>query len=61
MHRRQASRRNQLGLSLVELMVALTIGLFLTGAVGIIYVNTATSSRGSTPTSPSSAVSASRR
>ncbi|MCB2016748.1 MAG: PilW family protein [Hydrogenophaga sp.] len=48
MHRRQASRRNQLGLSLVELMVALTIGLFLTGAVGIIYVNTATSSRGST-------------
>lgn len=41
-------RRNQQGLSLVELMVALTIGLFLMGAVGIIYVNTATTSRGST-------------
>ncbi|MGM9428374.1 PilW family protein [Hydrogenophaga sp. MI9] len=38
----------QRGLSLVELMVALTIGLFLMGAVGIIYVNTATTSRGST-------------
>jgi type IV pilus assembly protein PilW len=38
----------QRGLSLVELMVALTIGLFLMGAVGIIYVNTATASRGST-------------
>jgi type IV pilus assembly protein PilW len=41
-------RRSQQGLSLVELMVALTIGLFLMGAVGIIYVNTATTSRGST-------------
>lgn len=38
----------QRGLSLVELMVALTIGLFLMGAVGIIYVNTATTSRSST-------------
>lgn len=44
---RQSARR-QRGLSLVELMVALTIGLFLMGAVGIIYVNTATASRGST-------------
>lgn len=44
----QISRRAQRGLSLVELMVALTIGLFLLGAVGIIYVNTATTSRGST-------------
>lgn len=35
-------------MSLVELMVALTIGLFLVGAVGIIYVNTATTSRSST-------------
>lgn len=42
------SRRSQRGLSLVELMIALTIGLFLMGAVGIIYVNTATTSRGST-------------
>lgn len=41
-------RRTQRGLSLVELMVALTIGLFLLGAVGIIYVNTATTSRSST-------------
>ena len=47
---RQSSmhRRFQQGVSLVELMVALTIGLFLLGAVGIIYVNTAMSSRGST-------------
>lgn len=44
----QTRRRSQRGLSLVELMVALTIGLFLMGAVGIIYVNTATASRGST-------------
>lgn len=42
------SRRNQRGLSLVELMVSMTIGLFLMGAVGMIYVNTATSSRAST-------------
>jgi type IV pilus assembly protein PilW len=32
----------------VELMVGLTIGLFLMGAVGLIYVNTSTSSRSST-------------
>ncbi|MDQ7747368.1 PilW family protein [Hydrogenophaga pseudoflava] len=44
----QINRRTQRGLSLVELMVALTIGLFLLGAVGIIYVNTATTSRSST-------------
>lgn len=42
------SRRAQLGLSLVELLVALTIGIFLLGAVGIIYVNTTTTSRSST-------------
>lgn len=41
------SMQRQRGLSLVELMVALTIGLFLIGAVGIIYVNTATTSRSS--------------
>jgi type IV pilus assembly protein PilW len=41
-------RHSQRGLSLVELMVSLTIGLFLLGAVGIIYVNTVTTSRGST-------------
>lgn len=45
---RQLRFQSQRGLSLVELMVALTIGLFLMSAVGIIYVNTATSSRGST-------------
>lgn len=39
---------SQRGLSLVELMVAMTIGLFLMGAVGIIYVNTSTTSRSST-------------
>ena len=44
----QTRRQTQRGLSLVELMVALTIGLFLLGAVGIIYVNTATTSRSST-------------
>ena len=41
------SMHRQRGLSLVELMVALTIGLFLMGAVSIIYVNTATTSRSS--------------
>lgn len=45
---RLPSRRAQQGLSLVELMVALTIGIFLLGAVGIIYVNTTTTSRSST-------------
>lgn len=40
--------RTQQGLSLVELLVAMTIGLFLMGAIGIIYVNTATTSRSST-------------
>jgi len=40
--------RAQRGLSLVELMVAMTIGLFLMGAVITIYVNTATTSRSST-------------
>jgi type IV pilus assembly protein PilW len=43
-----ALRQSQKGLSLVELMVSLTIGLFLLGVVGIIYVNTVTSSRSST-------------
>jgi type IV pilus assembly protein PilW len=38
----------QRGLSLIELMVAMTIGLFLMGAVVIIYVNTSTTSRSST-------------
>lgn len=42
------ARRAQAGVTLVELMVAMTIGLFLLGAVGIIYVNTATTSRAST-------------
>jgi type IV pilus assembly protein PilW len=41
-------RRSQQGLTLVELMVAMTIGIFLVGAVGIIYVNTSTTSRSST-------------
>lgn len=45
---RYRALHRQRGLSLVELMVALTIGLFLMGAVGIIYVNTATASRSST-------------
>ncbi len=44
----RSSRPLQKGLSLVELMVALTIGIFLLGAVGIIYVNTVTTSRSST-------------
>lgn len=44
----RGSRRSQSGVSLVELMVAMTIGLFLVGAIGIIYVNTSTTSRGST-------------
>lgn len=44
----QTLRKAQQGLSLVELMVSLTIGLFLLGAVGSIYVNTATTSRSST-------------
>lgn len=46
---RTSSRtRTQQGVSLVELLVAMTIGLFLMGAIGIIYVNTATTSRSST-------------
>lgn len=45
---RRSGRNAQRGLSLVELMVAMTIGLFLMGAVGIIYVNTSTTSRSST-------------
>jgi type IV pilus assembly protein PilW len=45
---RRSGRSAQRGLSLVELMVAMTIGLFLMGAVGIIYVNTSTTSRSST-------------
>jgi type IV pilus assembly protein PilW len=47
-HTVRSSRSAQRGLSLVELMVSLTIGLFLLGAVGIIYVNTTTTSRSST-------------
>lgn len=45
---RISPRHAQVGFSLVELMVALTIGIFLLGAVGIIYVNTTTTSRSST-------------
>jgi type IV pilus assembly protein PilW len=41
-------RVRQRGLSLVELLVALTVGLFLLGAVGSIYVATSQSTRGST-------------
>ncbi|AOW12930.1 hypothetical protein LPB72_18310 [Hydrogenophaga crassostreae] len=44
----QRTRIHQAGVSLVELMVAMTIGLFLMGAVGIIYVNTSSTSRSST-------------
>lgn len=40
-------RKGQRGLSLVELMVALTIGLFLIGAVAAVYVTTSKSTRGS--------------
>lgn len=40
--------RRQRGMSLVELLVAMTIGLFLIGAVAAIYVATSNSSRGST-------------
>lgn len=44
----QRNRTRQAGVSLVELMVAMAIGIFLLGAVGIIYVNTSTTSRAST-------------
>lgn len=37
----------QRGVSLVELMVSMTVGLFLLGAVALIYVNTSSSSRSS--------------
>ena len=47
-HAQRQSIRAQRGLSLVELMVAMTIGLFLMGAVVIIYINTSTTSRSST-------------
>lgn len=41
-------RPSQRGVSLVELLVAMTVGLFLLGAVGSIYVATSQSTRGST-------------
>lgn len=37
----------QAGVTLVELLVALVIGIFLVGAVGVLYVSTATGSRAS--------------
>ena len=40
--------QRQQGLSLVELLVAMTVGLFLLGAVGSIYVATSQGTRGST-------------
>lgn len=40
--------QSQQGVSLVELLVAMTVGLFLLGAVGSIYVTTSQSTRGST-------------
>lgn len=46
--RHHAVINGQRGMSLVELLVAMTIGLFLMGAVGAIYVATSNSSRGST-------------
>jgi type IV pilus assembly protein PilW len=48
MSKSYSSIRQQAGMSLVELMVALTIGLFLMGAVVAVYVATSNSSRGST-------------
>lgn len=47
-HSQGAPRHAQSGVTLVELMVGLVIGLFLAGAIAIIYVNTSQSSRGST-------------
>lgn len=46
--RAHGPRQPQHGLSLVELLVAMTVGLFLLGAVGSIYVATSQSTRGST-------------
>ena len=43
----QAMQR-QKGVSLVELMVAMTIGLFLLGAVGIVYISTSRATQSST-------------
>ena len=43
----QAMQR-QKGVSLVELLVAMTIGLFLLGAVGIVYVSTSRATQSST-------------
>lgn len=48
LRRRFPALTSQRGMSLVELMVAMTIGIFLIGAVGVIYVNTSTTSRSST-------------
>ncbi|WP_284306137.1 PilW family protein [Hydrogenophaga electricum] len=42
------SRNAQRGVTLVELMVAMVIGIFLLGAVAIIYVSTSSSARSST-------------
>lgn len=44
----QMVRRRQSGVTLVELMVSMTIGLFLLGAVGMIYITTSGSARSST-------------
>lgn len=41
-------RKLKRGVSLVELLVAMTVGLFLLGAIGSIYVSTSQSTRGST-------------
>lgn len=46
--RTQGLRRLQAGVTLVELLVAMVLGIFLVGAVGIIYVSTSTGSRSST-------------
>lgn len=43
-----ARHRYQTGVTLVELMVAMVIGIFLLGAVAIIYVSTSSSARSST-------------
>jgi type IV pilus assembly protein PilW len=41
-------KRHQAGVGLIELMIAMAIGLFLLGAVGLLFVSTSASSRTST-------------
>lgn len=39
------SKKNQAGFTLIELMISMTLGIVVTGAIGVLFVNTNTSNR----------------